>query len=223
MIVRIPRGPSVIPLTWDGMPAVPPPTRPALRARYEGRRAELIDTAAKAFAEGGYKETSIADLSAATGLAAGGIYHYIGSKENLLIAICDDLLAPLLEEGREIVAAEDLPPERQLRDLLRVWLAHVETHRAHMLVFAQERHLIEREPQWRAVRRQRKQFEELLDGILARGEADGSMAFADRSVTLFALLGMVNYTPTWLSPRGRLSADEVADGYCELILRSARP
>jgi TetR/AcrR family transcriptional regulator, cholesterol catabolism regulator len=49
------------------------------------------------------------------------------------------------------------------------------------------------------------------------------MAFADRSVTLFALLGMVNYTPTWLSPRGRLSADEVADGYCELILRSARP
>jgi AcrR family transcriptional regulator len=205
------------------MPAVPPPTRPALRARYDGRRAELIDAAAKAFAEGGYKETSIADLSAATGLAAGGIYHYIGSKENLLIAICDDLLAPLLEEGREIVAREDLPPERQLRDLLRVWLAHVETHRAHMLVFAQERHLIEREPQWRAVRRQRKQFEELLDGILARGEADGSMAFADRSVTLFALLGMVNYTPTWLSPRGRLSADEVADGYCDLILRSARP
>jgi TetR/AcrR family transcriptional regulator, cholesterol catabolism regulator len=223
MSVRIPRGPSVIPLTWDGMPAVPPPTRPALRARYDGRRAELIDAAAKAFADGGYKETSIADLSAATGLAAGGIYHYIGSKENLLIAICDALLAPLLEEGREIVAAEDLPPERQLRDLLRVWLAHVETHRAHMLVFAQERHLIEREPQWRAVRRQRKQFEELLDGILARGEADGSMAFADRSVTLFALLGMVNYTPTWLSPRGRLSADEVADGYCELILRSARP
>jgi AcrR family transcriptional regulator len=205
------------------MPAVPPPTRPALRARYEGRRAELIDAAAKAFAEGGYKETSIADLSAATGLAAGGIYHYIGSKENLLIAICDALLAPLLEEGREIVATKDLPPERQLRELLRVWLAHVETHRAHMLVFAQERHLIEREPQWRAVRRQRKQFEELLDGILARGEADGSMAFADRSVTLFALLGMVNYTPTWLSPRGRLSADEVADGYCELILRSARP
>jgi AcrR family transcriptional regulator len=222
MSVRIPRGPSVIPLTWHGMPAVPPPTRPALRARYEGRRADLISAAAVAFAAGGYKETSIADLSAATGLAAGGIYHYIGSKENLLIAICDALLAPLLEEGRAIVGA-GAPPERQLRELLRVWLAHVETHRAHMLVFAQERHLIEREPQWRAVRRQRKQFEELLDGILARGEADGSMAFADRSVTLFALLGMVNYTPTWLSPRGRLSADEVADGYCELILRSARP
>src|SRR6202012_1860419 len=156
------------------MPAVTPPSRPALRARYEGRRKELIDAAAKAFAAGGYKETSIADLSAATGLAAGGIYHYIGSKENLMIAICDDLLAPLLAEAREIVAA-DAPPEQQLRELLRVWLAHVETHRAHMLVFAQERHLIEREPQWRAVRRQRKQLQELLDGVLAPGGAGGSM------------------------------------------------
>src|ERR1700754_968347 len=202
------------------MPTTSPPSRPALRARYEGRRREVIGAAAEAFAEGGYKETSIADLSAATGLAAGGIYHYIGSKENLLIAICDDLLAPLLEEGREIVAAGE-PPEQQLRALLRAWLAHVETHRAHMLVFAQERHLIEREPHWRAVRSQRKQFEELLDGILASAEADGWISFADRSVTLFALLGMGIYTPTWLRPHGRLSADEVADGYCDLILRSA--
>ncbi len=223
MSVRISRGRSVI---WDDyslpMPATPPPTRPALRARYEGRRKDLIDAAAKAFAEGGYKETSIADLTAATGLAAGGIYHYIGSKENLLIAICDDLLAPLLEEAREIVAAGE-SPEAQLRALLRIWVAQVETHRAHMLVFAQERHLIEREPQWRAVRRQRKQFEELLDGILAAGEADGSMAFDDRGLTLLALLGMVNYTPTWLRPHGRLAADDVADGYTTLILRSARP
>jgi TetR/AcrR family transcriptional regulator, cholesterol catabolism regulator len=229
MFGRIPNPRSVLE-EWFGfcdsypqpMPATSPPSRPALRARYEGRRAELIDAAAKAFADGGYKETSIADLTAATGLAAGGIYHYIGSKENLLIAICDDLLAPLLEEGREIVAADEAP-EAQLRALLRAWVAQVETHRAHMLVFAQERHLIEREPQWRAVRRQRKQFEQLLDGILARGEEDGSMAFEDRGLTLLALLGMVNYTPQWLRPHGRLSADEVADGYCELILRSARP
>src|SRR6202012_1818185 len=147
------------------MPTTTPPTRPALRARYEGRRGEVIAAAAECFAAGGYKETSIADLSAATGLAAGGIYHYIGSKENLLIAICDDLLAPLLAEAREIVAA-DAPPERQLRELLRVWLAHVETHRAHMLVFAQERHLIEREPQWRAVRRQGQEVPGGLAGVL---------------------------------------------------------
>ncbi len=202
------------------MPATSPPTRPALRARYEERRREVVAAAAELFAANGYKQTSIADLSEATGLAAGGIYHYIGSKENLLIAICDDLLAPLLAEAREILAA-DGPAEAQLRSLLRAWLAQIETHQAHMLVFAQERHTIEREPQWRAVRRQRKQFEGLLDEVLARGEADGTMAFEDRRLTLLALLGMVNYTPTWLRPHGRLSAADVADGYCDLILRAA--
>lgn len=202
------------------MPATSPPTRPALRARYEERQREVIAAAAELFAANGYKQTSIADLSEATGLAAGGIYHYIGSKENLLIAICDDLLAPLLAEAREILAA-DGPAEAQLRSLLRAWLAQIETHQAHMLVFAQERHTIEREPQWRAVRRQRKQFEGLLDEVLARGEADGTMAFEDRRLTLLALLGMVNYTPTWLRPHGRLSAADVADGYCDLILRAA--
>ena len=49
-----------------------------------------------------------------------------------------------------------------------------------MLVFAQERHVIEREPQWRRVRAQRKAFEKLLDDVLARGEDDGTMRFADR-------------------------------------------
>lgn len=182
----------------------------------------MIATAAQLFAEGGYKATSIADLTAATGLTAGGIYHYIGSKENLLIAICDDLLAPLLEEGRQIVAV-DRPPEIQLRMLLRAWLAHIESHRAHMLVFAQERYLIEREPRWRTVRRQRKQFEQLVDDILARGETTGAMAFEDRRLTLLALLGMVNYTPQWQHPNGRLSAEQVADGYCDLILRAVAP
>jgi len=199
------------------MPAVNPPTRPALRARYEGRRQALIEAAAKLFAERGYEETSIGDLSEATGLTAGGIYHYTASKEGLLIAICDELLDPLLDRARAIVAV-DAPPTEHLRELLRTWLLHIEGHLPHMLVFSQERHTIEREPQWRAVRRQRKEFEEILDGVLARGEADGSMTFEDRGLALLALLGMVNYAPQWLRPGGRRSAEEIADVWCNLLI-----
>jgi AcrR family transcriptional regulator len=200
------------------MPSATPPTRPALRARYEGRRQALIDAAAKLFAERGYEQTSIGDLSEATGLAAGGIYHYTSSKEGLLIAICDELLDPLLEWARAI-AATDASPDEHLRELLRAWLLHIETHIPHMLVFGQERHTIEREPQWRAVRRKRKAFEQILDGVLVRGEADGSMAFEDRGLALLALLGMVNYSPQWLKPGGRRSAEEIADVWCNLFVR----
>jgi AcrR family transcriptional regulator len=202
------------------MAAISPPTRPALRERYERRRREVIASAARLFAERGYQATSMSELTEATGLAAGGLYHYIESKDQLLISICDELLDPLLERAREIVA-EGAPPERQLRELLHAWLSHIASHRDHMLVFAQERHVIEREPQWRRVRGQRKAFEKLLDDVLARGERDGSMRFDDRGFTLLTLLGMVNYTPQWLKPRGRLSPEQIADGYCDLILRAS--
>jgi AcrR family transcriptional regulator len=202
------------------VPTAPLPDRPALRERYERRRAEVVDAAARLFAERGYRETSMSDLTEATGLAAGGLYHYIEGKEELLVSICDELLDPLLERAREIVA-EPAPAEAQLRSLLHAWLEHIAGHRAHMLVFAQERQAIEREPQWRRVRAQRKAFERLLDEVLARGEEDGTLRFSDRGFVLRALLGMVNYTPQWLRPHGRLSPAQIADGYCDLILRSA--
>lgn len=199
------------------MPASSPPSRPVLRERYERRRREVIAAAARLFAERGFQATSIGELTEATGLAAGGLYHYIESKDALLVAICDELLDPLLERAREIVAA-GAPADRQLRELLRAWLAHIASHRDHMLVFAQERHAIEREPQWRRLRGQRKAFERLLDEVLARGEREGTMSFEDRGLALLALLGMVNYTPQWLRPRGRLSPEQIADGYCDLML-----
>ena len=201
------------------MPVPSPPTRPALRARYEARRREVVDTAAELFAERGYDGTSMNELTEATGLAAGGLYHYIEGKDDLLIAICDELLEPLLERAREIVAVEATPVE-QLRELAAAWVDHVVTHRHHMLVFTQERQAIEREPRWRRVRSQRRAFEQTLDDVLARGEADGSMRFADRRLSLLALLGMVNYTPQWVRPDGRLSPDEIAEGYVAMVLGS---
>jgi TetR/AcrR family transcriptional regulator, cholesterol catabolism regulator len=198
------------------VPAPSPPSRPALRARYDARRREVVATAARVFAERGYDGTSINELTEATGLAAGGLYHYIEGKDDLLIAICDELLEPLLEQAREIVATE-APPVEQLRELVGAWVAHVVEHRHHMLVFTQERQAIEHERRWRRVRSQRKAFEKILDDVLARGEADGSMTFADRRLSLLALLGMVNYTPQWVRPNGRLSPAEIADGYCAMV------
>jgi TetR/AcrR family transcriptional regulator, cholesterol catabolism regulator len=200
--------------------AVAPPTRPALRRRYDRRQERVIQVAAELFAERGYDATSMNDLSAATGLAAGGLYHYIGSKKQLLFRICDELMEPLLEEARAIVATE-VAAEEQLRELLRAWLEHIARHRHHMMVFQQERHLIERDPQWRTVRRQRKDFELIVDDLLERCEREGALSFPDRALALRALLGMVNHTATWLRPRGRLSPAQIAEGYLELLTSSA--
>jgi AcrR family transcriptional regulator len=195
-----------------------PPTRPVLRARYESRRRELVASAARVIAAKGFHATSIQDLVLASGLTAGGLYHYISGKDELLVAICDELMEPLLARGRAI-AREPLDPERRLRELVRAWLAHVESHRDHMLVFQQERHVLASGRRWRHVRRQRKEFEQLLAAVLGEGERAGCFDFPDRDLALRALLGMVNHTALWFRPRGRLSAEQIADGYVALLTR----
>jgi len=189
-----------------------PPTRPRLRARYDRRRQAVVDACAHVFAERGYHATSVAALLAATGLTAGGLYHYVAAKDELLFLICEELMDPLLERAQAIAGSGD-PPEQALRELVRAWLEHIERHLDHMRVFQQERHVIEREPRWAEVREKRLAFERIVDGVLERaGEFD------DRRLALLALLGMVNYTPTWFRPGGRLSARQVADGYTDQLL-----
>jgi AcrR family transcriptional regulator len=194
-----------------------PPTRPALRRRYDRRRQQLTLDAARVFAERGFDQTSVQELTEAMGLASGGLYHYFGSKQQLLIHICDQLLDPLLDEARALLASADAP-EDQLRALVRLWVAHVIDHRDHMLVFQQERHLIERGDEWRGVRASRKQSERLLAELLARVQDTNGGLPGDRRLALSALLGMVNHTPQWYRRNGRLTPQEVADGYVDLVL-----
>jgi AcrR family transcriptional regulator len=199
-----------------------PPTRPALRERYDRRRQQVVQEAARVFARQGYDQTTMAELADAVGIAAGGLYHYFGSKEQLLIHICDQLMNPLLERARDLVADERRPASDQLRALIRLWVEHVVEHRDHMLVFQQERHVIERGAQWKSVRADRKAFERLLESVLDRVRKEGAAPAVDPRLTLAALLGMVNHTAQWFRPRGRLTAREVADGYADLLLGAGR-
>jgi AcrR family transcriptional regulator len=195
----------------------PRPERPALRERYDRRQTEVVLDAARVFAHSGYDQTTVPALARELGIAAGSLYHYFGSKEQLLIAICDQLMDPLLTQADELLA-HDRPPGEQLRELVRLWVAHVIAHREHMLVFQQERHVIERGDQWRKVRADRKRFERLLAAVLDRAHAEGATRIDDPRLCLAALLGMVNHTAQWYRPRGRLTAADIADGYLQAVL-----
>ncbi len=195
-----------------------PPSRPALRERYDRRQQEVVDAAAGVFARRGYDQTTVQELAKEVGIAAGGLYHYFGSKEQLLIRICDELMDPLLARIEPLVADETVDPAQQLRAVVRLWVEHVCTHRDHMLVFQQERHVIEHGAQWRGVRTTRKRFERMIEDLLGRGGREGALRFDDRRVALSALLGMVNHTAQWYRPRGRLTPQEIADGYVDLLV-----
>jgi len=189
------------------------PSRPALRARFDRRQEALVAQAAKVFAANGYDQTTMQELAATMGLATGALYHYFGAKEQLLMAICDQLMEPLLERAQDLVS-EDRPPAEALVELVRIWVAHVVEHRDHMLVFQQERHVIESGQRWRKVRASRKAFERLVGDVLDRVPTS-----VERPLPGLALLGMVNHTAQWYRPRGPLSPQEIADGYVALLLK----
>jgi AcrR family transcriptional regulator len=201
----------------DTRAARTPPLRPRLRARYEGRLETVVATAAREFARRGFHNTSIDDLVAATGLQRGGLYHYIDSKQQLLLLIHDQLLQPLLEQARAIAASEAEPGE-QLRALMRVWVMHVAAHRDHMTVFNEERRLIESIPEWTRVREQRREFQAILGEVLRRGVEDRSFLIGDANVALMSILGIVNHMPQWFDSAGRLSPEDVADRCADLVL-----
>jgi AcrR family transcriptional regulator len=194
------------------MPARPSPTRPALRERYERRQDELVRHAAREFARRGYDQTTMQDLAASMGLATGALYHYFSAKEELLAAICDQLMEPLLARARDLMAAGG-DGDRRLRELVELWVAHVVAHRDHMLVFQQERHVIESGERWRSARAARKAFERIVAEAL-----NGADTRAPAPLGLLALLGMVNHTAQWYRPRGALSPEQIADGYVALLL-----
>lgn len=198
------------------------PHRPKLRARYDERRRAVVGAAARVFAQKGYHEASIDDLVAATGLQRGGLYHYIGGKQDLLLSIHDELMSPLLEQAEQVVAAAE-GPEPALRDLMRVWVEHVASHRDHMTVFTEERRLLESDPGWDGAREARERFRYLLAGVLSDGVRSGAFVVPDEDMAVYAILGVVNYMSVWLDPAGRLAPAEIADRCVSLVIDGIAP
>jgi AcrR family transcriptional regulator len=194
------------------------PTRPVLAERYDRRQQELVLAAARVFAKRGFDRTSVQELTEEMSLTPAALYHYFGSKETLLIHICDQLVEPLLERARTVLEA-DVSPRDRLRLLGRLWVEHALDHRDHMLVFQQVRHVIDHGDQWRGVRTNRKRFERLVQSVLDDAADSGQLRLDDRRLALSALLGMVNHTAQWYRPSGALDPQSIADGYIDLVLR----
>jgi AcrR family transcriptional regulator len=178
------------------------------RANWQTRRQAIIDTSAPVFARHGYHATGIMELCAANDLGKGALYHYIGSKEELLAAIHDRVMDEVML-GADRVAEAGGSPSAQLAMLGDELLDVIHRYPDHVWVFLHEFPALtgERAEQFR---KRRRKYEERVEAVLQAGVETGEFRELEPRLTAMAWLGMHNYTYLWLKAGGRLSARDVA-------------
>jgi AcrR family transcriptional regulator len=193
------------------------PDDPPRRANWQARRQVIIDTSAPVFAQNGYHATGIMQLCAANDLGKGALYHYIGSKEELLAAIHDRVMDEVMLGAERVAVAGGSPPQ-QLAMLGHELLDVIHRYPDHVWVFLHEFPALtgERAAQFRE---RRRDYERRVEAVLQAGVDSGEFRELEPKLTAMAWLGMHNYTYLWLKAGGRLSARDVAKPFAEIFMR----
>jgi AcrR family transcriptional regulator len=187
------------------------------RANWQARRQVIIDTSAPVFAQHGYHATGIMQLCAANDLGKGALYHYIGSKEELLAAIHDRVMDEVML-GAERVAKAGGSPSQQLAMLGNELLDVIHRYPDHVWVFLHEFPALTGE-RATAFRGRRREYERRVEAVLQAGVDSGEFRDVEPRLTAMAWLGMHNYTYLWLKAGGRLSARDVAKPFADIFMR----
>jgi AcrR family transcriptional regulator len=75
----------------------------------DARRREILEAAARCFAENGFHSTSMQDFFTASGLTAGLVYRYFSTKDELIASVAGEALEQLLASVDEAIRAQPPP------------------------------------------------------------------------------------------------------------------
>jgi TetR/AcrR family fatty acid metabolism transcriptional regulator len=101
------------------------------------KRALILDTATRVFAERGFFGAQVADIANRAGIAAGTVYLYFRSKDDVLLSVFDRTMQDAIREGRSALEGIDDPAER-LRRIARLHLDRLGRDRDLAVVFQVE-------------------------------------------------------------------------------------
>src|SRR5215470_17494014 len=118
-----------------------PPASAAKKTRLEpvvgAKRDAILRAATDVFAERGYFNSQVADVARVAGVAAGTVYLYFRSKDDLLISIFERGMRDAIAQGRAL-ASDVSDPVSRLRRFARLHLARLGRDRNLAVVFQVE-------------------------------------------------------------------------------------
>jgi AcrR family transcriptional regulator len=182
----------------------------------EERRALVLETAARRFEAKGYAGTSVDEIARELRITKAAVYHYWGSKEDLLEAIQDRALA-LLRERLNRLDEEESPYETRLEATVAAYIDAVLENKSFVSVLLRD--FVSSERTREKQRAFRQQCRETLEEEIAAGNVRDS----DPEVMTLAIVGLCSTIASWYEPAGRLSPEEVKKVYLGLITNGLLP
>jgi TetR/AcrR family fatty acid metabolism transcriptional regulator len=97
------------------MPSSPRRLSAVRPAPVADKREAILKAATRVFARNGFFQSQVADIAREAGIAAGTVYLYFRSKDDLLVSLFERTMREAIEEGRGTLAEVRDPAERLAR------------------------------------------------------------------------------------------------------------
>jgi AcrR family transcriptional regulator len=182
----------------------------------------LLAAATRLFAERGFAPTSVQEIVERAGVTKGAMYHYYGSKDELLQQIYAQLLS--LQAARlEEIAALDLPVRDRLRRAATDVVVSTLEHLDEAVVVFQSLHMLPAERR-AEIRADRRRYHERFRGLIEEGQRDGVLRKDVRSdLAVHQFFGGVHHLGSWYHWEGELVPAEIGETFADLLLRALDP
>lgn len=182
-------------------------------------RKQLVDVAARIFAERGFEAARLEDIAAELGVLKGSLYYHVSGKGELLYLVVLRVLDPMIESLEGIVVTDDSAREK-LVAAVRTHLGHFDQYYRESIRMFIDRALPMLSDEHRSEIFDRyHRYEALLRGLIQSGIESGEFrADLNVNIVVLGLLGMCNWVPRWYRVDGRLTMDAIADVFLAMLL-----
>ncbi len=182
------------------------------------KRLAISKAAVKVFAQRGFFNAQVADVARSAGVAAGTVYLYFRSKDEILISIFERTMKEAITESRLALAGVSDPVDR-LRCLARLHLQRLGRDRDLAVVFQVELRQSTKFMEQLSSSQFRTYLGQLRDAI-AEGQASGVFTTTvNPTLAAKALFGALDEMATnWILSRRRYDLASEADAVVNLFV-----
>jgi AcrR family transcriptional regulator len=173
---------------------------------------EILLAAGEEFREHGYENATLEGIGARVGILKGSIYNYVGSKEELLLAVVEQPARALLAELDQLRADTRSSVTIRLQELIRMQVRIFSEWYPAAFVYLRHLGHVVQSPKFAEFREMDGQYMAAVEGLLAEGAASGEFSLSAEPRTIArAIVGMLDWMQHWFTPRGEVEDLKLAD------------